>query len=666
MQAFLSRLIGTTIRSRVLILAGVFGAGISIVAATYLVGRHVVSREFEAYRAISTVANTIRETETDIAWMRARERDFIIQRNRVTANALIAAQGAVAGDIARLAGGPIDTVDRRAIASLADAVGAAGRIIATVMPLQGEIGWLPQDGAAGHVKSLADTMEATVRQLGEHGDNPIYRRLQEAMLNARLIYQDMLSGREESETLAGRLAAQLSVMRQRMAQLDANGWELRNLDAIVTGYEKAFADWLDRERALVRLTDKLRDQLDLARPLIGDLRRKVADHETVSAANLDRIQSQTGNFILGTMMAVLCLGLPFSVMVGEGLARPLRRLHGLMERLAQGDLSEPIGPETGVAEIVAMTDALQVFRRNASERERLRRERDAGIELRGERARRMELAVQAFEFAVDRAIGSVKTAAARLETTSSSLDTASADVTAQARTAGDAAAKAADLVSDASRTTEELSMSIGEILSQADRSTKVARRVLDEVGVAAETMAALDGSAGRIGEVIGLIQSIAAQTNLLALNATIEAARAGDAGRGFAVVAAEVKSLAAQTARATEDIGGQIAQIQFASRDAVGAISRVRVIIDELAGIAGSVAVAVDQQNACVGLIAERVSDASGEARSGALAVAEAAGAARAAKDVAADVLTLSAELARQADGLDTQIRTFLGTVRSA
>jgi methyl-accepting chemotaxis protein len=179
-------------------------------------------------------------------------------------------------------------------------------------------------------------------------------------------------------------------------------------------------------------------------------------------------------------------------------------------------------------------------------------------------------------------------------------------------------------------------------------------------------MRTLGETATRIGEVVGLIQSIAAQTNLLALNATIEAARAGEAGRGFAVVAQEVKSLAAQTAHATEEIAQKIGAIQEASTDATKAIDTISTVIRDLSGIATSVAAAVEEQNVAVVSITDNVARAAAAAESGAKAMRAVEGAAGGAGVTASDVAGLAVDLGNEAERLDGAIRRFLDEVRAA
>ena len=191
------------------------------------------------------------------------------------------------------------------------------------------------------------------------------------------------------------------------------------------------------------------------------------------------------------------------------------------------------------------------------------------------------------------------------------------------------------------------------------RAVKDARRTV-------HTMSELGSAATRIGEVVGLIQAIAGQTNLLALNATIEAARAGEAGKGFAVVASEVKSLAGQTAKATEEIAGQVGAIQSAVADAAQAIEQVNHIIEEISTIASTVAITVEEQNRAVAEIAEGVQRASSEAQGGAEAMGRVAGASKDARAAAADVKSLADTLSVEAESLNAEVHRFLADVQAA
>jgi methyl-accepting chemotaxis protein len=313
-----------------------------------------------------------------------------------------------------------------------------------------------------------------------------------------------------------------------------------------------------------------------------------------------------------------------------------------------------------------MARTVLVFRENIIERERLAAREAASNRERERRADVIAAIIAGFEGSVHQALGKVRETSRRLENTSTRLTGAADSVSAEVRFAEEQVEGASGEVTTAARSVEVLGEWIDEIAGQAQRSTDVVARAVDESRRTALTMSQLGDAATRIGEVVGLIQAVAGQTNLLALNATIEAARAGAAGRGFAVVASEVKSLAGQTAQATQEIAGHVGAIQSAALDAGRAIGQVNGIIEEISKLAGTVALTVGEQNRVIDSITDGVNRASGKARSGADAMSRVAGATIDARATAADVLTLADALAIEAEGLHAEVRRFLTDVQAA
>ena len=290
--------------------------------------------------------------------------------------------------------------------------------------------------------------------------------------------------------------------------------------------------------------------------------------------------------------------------------RRLVRLQNSMKSVAAGDLATEIATG-GSDEIADMAEALQVFKDNMLESNRLRAERaEAEKHTRAQRRSEMQKLADEFEAAVGEIVQTVSSASTELEASATSL-TKTAEHTQQLSGRVEAASEeASSNVRSVAAATEEMTASIAEISRQVQESNLIAGEAVNQAEATDARINELSKAALRIGDVVDLITTIAEQTNLLALNATIEAARAGDAGRGFAVVAQEVKALAAQTAKATNEISSQIAGMQVATQESVLAIKQIGTTISRISQIAATIATSVDQQGGATQEIAHNVEQA--------------------------------------------------------
>ena len=439
-----------------------------------------------------------------------------------------------------------------------------------------------------------------------------------------------------------------------------------NLNREVKTYADTFAEWINSTDTVRADVSSLDIELRQLMPVTDDIIASARFNAVAASTALSDSQSRIWNIIVWVGFAAVLIGLGFSSLIGRSITRPLNGLADAMRRLAAGDTTARIPATRGSDEIGVMARTVIVFRDTMIERERLTEEQIAAARSREQRGDAIASTVVSFRSSVQQALGKLRGAAVQLEQSATKLNSAADAVSAEARSAETSVNAASHNVTAAASSVEELAASIGEIANQASKSTEVAGRAVSEAQRTGKTMTDLGNAATRIGEVIGLIQAIAAQTNLLALNATIEAARAGEAGRGFAVVASEVKSLAGQTAKATEEIAEQIGAIQSAAADLAHAIAQVNAIIRDMSEIASTVSVTVEEQNAAISTIADGVNRASMEAQGGAEAMSRVAGTSTDARTTAADVKALADALAVEAENLETEVQRFLADVQAA
>ena len=417
-------------------------------------------------------------------------------------------------------------------------------------------------------------------------------------------------------------------------------------------YPVSYIIWLEEaEKALRSITD------------LSNVVAQASDGVAGEAVALSErnIVIDVGLFVVGAVVSLLSL-----YIVLFRVTRPLGRMTETMSRLADGNIEIAIPWAHRGDEIGQMGRALRVFRENAVEKAKLRLEQeDKDIAAREEKRRALAELADRFEDQVKGIVESVTDEASQVQGVAERMSGMAAESSKQSAAVASASREASANVATVATAAEQLSASIAEIGRQAEQSADIAGRAVDQATRTDGTVRDLSEAAGRIGDVVNMINEIAGQTNLLALNATIEAARAGEAGKGFAVVAQEVKNLASQTARATEDISAQIKAIQDRTLGAVDDIRGIRDVIGEINDISVTIATAVEQQGASTREIARNVQEAArgtGEVDANIERVNEAAGETGAA---AGQVMSATESLTRRAKGLSREVDRFLGGIRA-
>ena len=355
------------------------------------------------------------------------------------------------------------------------------------------------------------------------------------------------------------------------------------------------------------------------------------------------------------------------VFLGRSIVDPIKGMTLAMRKIAAGETSTAIPALQRRDEVGAMAESAQVFKNSMIEAARLRGEQDVlKAQADAERKQLLSRMADNFESGVRASLDTLTGAATEMQVTSRSMSATAGEASHQATSVAVVADQASANVQTVAAATEQLSSSVTEIGRQVTQSTEIAGQAVAEANRTNVTVQGLSAAAQKIGDVVKLISDIASQTNLLALNATIEAARAGDAGRGFAVVANEVKSLASQTAKATEEISAQVGAMQGATAEAVQAIESIGRTIGAINDIASAISVAVDQQGSATREIARNVQQAAqgtGQVSSNISGVNQAADKTGSA---ASKVLSSAEQLSGQAAALRTDVDSFLANIRAA
>ena len=431
-------------------------------------------------------------------------------------------------------------------------------------------------------------------------------------------------------------------------------WRKPIYDALSTGRKPdiAASDWLARGSTSVGI--------------INDVANAAMD-QMVARAD-DEAARATRNLVLDSLLLLAALGLSAAgfLVVRHRVSGPILGLTATIGRLAQQDFAVEIPAKTRDDEIGRMQEALLVLRENGRQHELAVAARIEEQAAAAKRAETVDNLCRGFDGQAGASLAAVGQATARLMAASEAMIEAAGRSASETGTVAAAAQEASAGVNTVAAAAEQLSASIAEISRQMSQSTAISNDAMEKAGKTDTTIAGLAAASQKIGEIVTLISNIASQTNLLALNATIEAARAGEAGKGFAVVASEVKSLANQTAQATQDITQQIGQIQGMTHDAVEGVRAISAVIREMGGITTGIAAAVEEQGAATSEIARNVQEVAMAANQISASITDVSAAVDQSSAVAGDVRDAAQAMSTEADVLKSDVAGFLGGIRAA
>lgn len=427
---------------------------------------------------------------------------------------------------------------------------------------------------------------------------------------------------------------------------------------------------LDTEGEIILATGEWLADADLA--LSAEKKLETSDGEQVGLFRLqvnksELITAQKNNIYTGLLAATFTIVALFVVLFFSmrQITRPLREEIDIMHKLSEGQLDLTIPHTNRQNEIGEIARALDVFKEGLTTTERLRREREIAQQKAEEEKRALqERMASDFEQSVGQIVKQVSSSASNmeqsaqdmLETAKSTVNEASAVLTASSEASGN--------IQTVATASEQLAASIQEVNNQVQSSNQIAGQAVVEAEATNKEVEGLAESASKIGEIVAMISDIADQTNLLALNATIEAARAGEAGKGFAVVASEVKSLATQTAKATEEIGGQVGEIQKATESAVGAIKGIQKTIESIKDYSTSVASAIEEQRSATGEIAKNVDQAAVSSSEITLNINKVTDLSKHTDQESTGIVENSSSMSDQISVLNQEVRKFVAQVR--
>ncbi|HYD71338.1 methyl-accepting chemotaxis protein [Azospirillum sp.] len=648
---------------RMTLLLGLVAAGVSGLFLVYERTSESTRQGIVQSRDAGNAADLARGMEMALLAQKLALDRFVARRDDAGLAALRQAEERLASDLGRLGAQP--GADRTAYTRLEPAVRRYLDAVQEVRRLAETLGRTEDLGLQKTLRQAVHAIETRLDVLQKASDGAAAEATSQLlikMLMMRRHEKDFMlrGGRERYMKQIGDRAGEFAGL---LAAASYDGALKAEMAGLLDAYVRGVNAYAETAAAIVQAVGAADERFQATAAVLEEVRAAAAARADAHRQEVERVQDGGHTTMLLTMLAILAGMMGGVLVISRSITGPVRRLTDAMAALAQGDRAVVVPGADRRDELGAMARAVCVFQQQGAENERLRaeqeRQRDAA-----EAAKRA--AMQAMAETVERdtrsAVRAIVERSGAMGRSAEAMADAAEHVSQHSQSVAAAAGQALGNAQAVASATEELTASIGEITGRIAQASTITRRAAERGQAAQDTIQSLAGAVQQIGEVATLIQGIAAQTNLLALNATIEAARAGEAGKGFAVVATEVKSLANQTAGATDEIGRRIADIREVTRVTVETVAEITGIIGDIDAVSGSVAAAMEQQAAATQEISRNVQETSVAVREVSTRIAEVSGEAAVtgehARTVRAAAGDVSASIDQLQGGLVRAVRT--------
>jgi methyl-accepting chemotaxis protein len=632
-------------------------AGLAVLALFFWLGDNEVEQETALADQYTTLALLARDVDAQALQMRRREKDFILRADMKYAERYHKAAENVFAALTEITELSVMKEHVEDVEEVRAKITEHSTLFDQMVAVTERIGFDENQGLQGSLRNAVHEVESKLDEF--QLDN-----LTVKMLMMRRHEKDFIMRGSDKyiKRIDARRAEFTPLLEEALISTSDKQDIARLLDQYVKDFKAYAAGYQEEHDLRKQLSAKYAE----AEPLLDEMFATANEGYGASQAALADTRNGTRNWILGVAVITAIVFAGFALFLARSITRPVSNLTEIMIKLAGGDKTVIIPSADARDEVGDMARAVLVFKENMIRNDEMQAQQEAERAAKERRAEQIATLTDGFDAKVREVLQTVSSASTELQQTAESMAATAEQTNQQASSVATASSQATANVQTVATASEELSASIAEIGRQVNQSAKIAANAVDEAARTNEAVRGLDEAANRIGEVVTLINDIAGQTNLLALNATIEAARAGEAGKGFAVVAQEVKNLANQTAKATEEISQQITSVQEETRDTVTAIENIMSVISEISDISTTIASAVEEQGVSTQEIARNVQQAAQgtqEVNTNIGGVTQAAASTGAASN---QVLDSASQLSAQAETMRAEVERFLADVRAA